>query len=112
MKKLLKMNPKFHFKYDIEFIPEELLNDTKHMHLEFEGLLLSNQGISTTKHQFSTCKTCYISLKNNKMSKLALANGLWIGITPKIFTKIDDGKRNLDRMLSLSYHIGQIEVYQ
>jgi hypothetical protein len=47
-----------------------------------EGLLLSNQGISTTKHQFSTCKTYYISLKINKMPQLALANGLWIGITP------------------------------
>jgi hypothetical protein len=70
------MNPKFHFKYNIEFILEELLNDTKQAHLELEGLLLSNQGISTTEHQFSTCKTCYISLKNNKMSKLALANGL------------------------------------
>jgi len=34
MKNLLKMNPKFHFKYDIEFIPKELLNNTKHMHLE------------------------------------------------------------------------------
>jgi hypothetical protein len=40
MKILLKMNPKFHFKYDVEFIPKELLNDTKHMHLELEGLLL------------------------------------------------------------------------
>jgi hypothetical protein len=45
MKNLLKMNPKFHFEYDIKFVPKELLNDTKHMHLELEGLLLSNQGI-------------------------------------------------------------------
>jgi hypothetical protein len=43
-----------------------------------EGLLLSNQGISTTEHQFSTCKTCYVSSKNNKMLKLALTNGLWL----------------------------------
>jgi hypothetical protein len=89
------MNPKFHLKYDIEFIRKELLNETKHMHLKLEGLLLSNQGISTIKHQFTTCKTCYISLKNNKMPKLALANGLWIGTTPKIFTKIDNGKIKL-----------------
>jgi hypothetical protein len=32
MKNLLKMNPIFHFKYNIESNPEELLNDTKHMH--------------------------------------------------------------------------------
>jgi hypothetical protein len=88
MKSLLKMNPIFHFKYDIELNPEELLNDTKHVHPKLEGLLLSNQGISTTKHQFSTCKTYYVSLKNNKMPKLALANGLWIGITPKILPKL------------------------
>jgi hypothetical protein len=53
-----------------------------------EGLLLSNQGISTTKHQFSTCKTYYVSLKINKMPKHALPNGLWIGITPKILPKL------------------------
>ncbi len=46
------MNPKFHFEYDIEFIPKELLNDTKHVHPKFEGLLLSNQDISTIEHQF------------------------------------------------------------
>jgi hypothetical protein len=63
MKKLFKMNPKFYFEYNIEFIPEELLNDTKHVHPKLEGLLLSNQGTSTTEHQFSTCKTCYVSLK-------------------------------------------------
>ncbi len=95
MKHLFKMNPIFHFKYDIEFILEELLNDTKHMHLELEGLLLSNQGISNTEHQFSTCKTCYISLKNNKMLKLTLANGLWIGIPPKILPKLMMVKKTL-----------------
>jgi hypothetical protein len=58
-----------------------------------EGLLLSNQDISTIEHHFSTCKTCYVSLKNNKMSKLALANGLWI--TPKILPKLTMGKKTL-----------------
>jgi hypothetical protein len=77
-----------------------------------EGVLLSNQDISTIEHHFSTCKTRYISLKNIKMSKLALANGLWIGITPKNITQIDKGRKNLDNMLLLLYHIGQIEVYQ
>jgi hypothetical protein len=76
MKNLLKMNSIFHFKHNIEFNPKELLNDTKHMHPKLEGLLLSNQSISTTKHQFSKCKTYYVSLKNNKMLKLVLANGL------------------------------------
>jgi hypothetical protein len=52
MKNLFKMNPIFHFKHDIKFNPKELLNDTKHVHLKLEGLSLSNQGISTTKHQF------------------------------------------------------------
>jgi len=32
MKNLLKMNPKFHFEYNIEFIPKELLNNIKHLH--------------------------------------------------------------------------------
>jgi hypothetical protein len=27
-------------------------------------------------------------------------------------TKIDDGRKNLNDMLSLSYHINQIEMYQ
>jgi hypothetical protein len=58
------------------------------VHPELEGPFISNQGISTIEHQFSTCKTCYVSLKNNKMSKLALANGLWIGITSKILLKL------------------------
>jgi hypothetical protein len=71
MKNLLKKNLIFHFEYNIKFIPKESLNDTKHMHLELEGLLLSNQGISTIEHQFSTCKTCYFFSKNNKMLKLA-----------------------------------------
>jgi hypothetical protein len=58
------------------------------MHLELKGLLLSNQGIPTIEHQFSTCKTCYVSLKNNKMTKFALVNCLWIGATPKILPKL------------------------
>jgi hypothetical protein len=32
MKILFKMNPRFHFKYNIKFILEELLNDIKHVH--------------------------------------------------------------------------------
>jgi hypothetical protein len=59
-----------------------------YVHPEMEGLLLSNQGILTIEHQFSTCKNCYVSLKNNKMSKLALANCLWIVVTPKILPKL------------------------
>jgi len=42
-----------------------------YIHPKSEQLLLSNQGISTIEHQFSTCKTCYVSLKINKMPKLA-----------------------------------------
>jgi hypothetical protein len=34
MKNLLKMNLIFHFEYNIKFIQEELLNDTKHMYPE------------------------------------------------------------------------------
>ncbi len=40
------MNPKFHFKHDIKFIPKELLNDTKHAHPLLEKLLLSNEWYS------------------------------------------------------------------
>jgi len=32
VRNLLKMNLIFHFEYNIECIPKELLNDTKHMH--------------------------------------------------------------------------------
>jgi hypothetical protein len=106
MKNLLKMNPRFHFEYNIKFIPEKLLNDTKHMHPELEGFLLSNQGISTTKHQFSTCKICYISSKNNKMLKLALTNGLWIGITPKMLLKLT----TVEETLITHYHCCTILV--
>jgi hypothetical protein len=34
MKILLKFNPKHHWKNEVEIILEELLNNTKHMHLE------------------------------------------------------------------------------
>jgi hypothetical protein len=50
MKNVIKMNPNFHFEYDIEFILEELLNNTKHVHPKLEGLLLPNQGVSTIEH--------------------------------------------------------------
>jgi hypothetical protein len=52
------------------------------------GLLLAKEGISTTKLQFFICKTWYVSLKNNKIPKYALTNGLWIGITPLILPKL------------------------
>jgi hypothetical protein len=50
MKNVLKMNPNFHFEYDIEFSIKELLNNTKHVHPKLEGFLLPNQGISTIEH--------------------------------------------------------------
>jgi hypothetical protein len=71
-----------------------------------EGLLLSNQDISTTEHHFSTCKTYYVSLKNTKMLKLALANGLWIGITPKILPKL----MMVEKTLITRYHCYTILV--
>ncbi len=60
-------------------IPQELIINTIHIHLELEGLLLSKKNIS--KPKFSLCTICNYSIKNKKMPKLALANGLWIGIT-------------------------------
>jgi hypothetical protein len=53
-----------------------------------EGLLLSKEGISKIEIQFSICKLCYVCLKNKKMSKLALVNGLWIGIAPMVLPKL------------------------
>jgi hypothetical protein len=72
----------------LNFILEELIDDTKHVQQELNGLLLAKEGISTTKLQFFICKTWYVSLKNNKIPKYALANGLWIGITPLILPKL------------------------
>jgi hypothetical protein len=54
--------------------------------MELQGLLLANEGISSTK--ISMCKSCHNCLFNNKMQKLALANGLWIGITPNSLPKL------------------------
>jgi len=87
MKNLLKMNLKYHFETNIESIPEELTSDTKHVQQKLNGFLLAKEGISITKCQIFVCKICYVSLKNNKIPKLALANGLWIGITPPMLPK-------------------------
>ncbi len=39
------------------------------------------------------------------MPKFALANGLWIGITPNTATKINNGKRNFNRKMSMLTYI-------
>jgi hypothetical protein len=70
MTNLLKMNLKYHFENDTKFIPKELTSDTKHVQQELDRLLLANEGISTIKHQIFLCKTCYVSLKNNKYQNL------------------------------------------
>jgi hypothetical protein len=40
------------------------------------------------------------------MPKLALANGLWIGINTNGFVEINNGGRNLNNTLLLSYYNG------
>jgi hypothetical protein len=47
-----------------------------------EGLLLAKEGISNIELNISIFKTCHAYLNNNKMPKLALVNGLWIGVAP------------------------------
>jgi hypothetical protein len=74
---LLKLNLKCHFQNDIDLIPKELTKDTTP---NLDKLLLMKNDISSTKCEFFICKTYYISLKNNKISKLALANNLQISI--------------------------------
>jgi hypothetical protein len=86
LKTLFNFNPKHHWQNKIEIILEELLNDTKYMYLELQGLLLAKEGISSTK--ISICKSCHNCLFNNKMPKLTLVNGLWIGITPNSLPKL------------------------
>jgi hypothetical protein len=56
------------------------------MHPGLQGIQFAKEGISSTK--ISTCKSCHNCLLNNKMPKLALANGLWIGITPNSLPKL------------------------
>ncbi len=51
-----------------------------------QGLLLANEGISSTK--ISICKSCHNCLLNNKMPKLTLVNRLWIGITINSLPKL------------------------
>ncbi len=56
------------------------------MYLELQGLLFAKEGISLIG--MSICKYCHNCLLNNKMPKLALVNGLWIGITPNSLPKL------------------------
>jgi hypothetical protein len=56
------------------------------MHLELQGILLTRESISST--EISICKSCHNCLLNNKMPKLALINGLWIGITINSLPKL------------------------
>jgi hypothetical protein len=58
------------------------------VHLELEGFLLAKKGISNIKPKKFICSTCYVYIENNKIPKFALANGLWIGIAPKMLIKL------------------------
>jgi hypothetical protein len=80
---------------DSDTIPQELKKDTKHGHLELEGLLLAKEGISNIEYNISICKTFHAYLTFNKMPKLALANGLWIGVAPTILQKLTMVKETL-----------------
>jgi hypothetical protein len=88
VKILLKPKPKHHVSNDYDTIPQELIMDTMHIHLELEGLLLSKKGISNNEPIFFLCTICNSSMKSNKMPKLAFANGLWIGITLRILSQM------------------------
>jgi hypothetical protein len=83
MKTLLKFIPRHHWKNKVEIIPKELLNDTKYMHPKLQGLIFVKEGILSI--EISICKSYHNCLLNKKMPKLALANGLWIGITPNSY---------------------------
>jgi hypothetical protein len=56
------------------------------MHPKLQGLVLAKEGSSSNENYI--CKSCHNCLLNNKMPKLALANGLWIGITPNSLPKL------------------------
>jgi excinuclease UvrABC nuclease subunit len=89
------MNPKHHLPKNEKIIQELLLLDTIHVHSQLDGLLLAKKSISNTEPKIFMCTTCYISIKNNKMPKLALANGLWIGNAPKMLPKMTMVKETL-----------------
>jgi hypothetical protein len=80
---LLKLNLKCHFQNDINLIPKELTKDTT---LQF----WTNFYLRKMKFQ-SLHETYYISLKNNKISKLALANNLQIGIILIVLALVKEG---------------------
>jgi hypothetical protein len=86
-------------------IPRELIRDTMHIDPKLNCLLLAKKGISNIEPIFFICTHCHIYINNNKMPKFALANGLWIGITPNTATKINNGKRNFNRKMSMLTYI-------
>jgi hypothetical protein len=81
MKNILKFNPKHHISNDNNIVLQTLIKNTKHGHPKLEGLLLAKKGISI-------CKSYHACLNYNKMPKLALANGLWIGVAPLMLQKL------------------------
>lgn len=62
-------------------VPETLHAD----HILIHGLLLHNQAVHDPKESSAkgrVCEDCRDSLKKDKLPKLSLANGMWIGDTP------------------------------
>jgi hypothetical protein len=104
-KKLENINPKHHIPNDSDIVPQELVIDIKHVHPKLEGLLLAKVGISNLECKFSICKTSYIPSKLNKMPKLALANGLWIGVPPTMLPKLTMVKETLIAQYHSNYTI-------
>jgi len=80
---LLKLNLKCHFQNDINLIPKELAKDTTPQ-------FWTNFYLWKMKFQ-SLHETYYISLKNNKISKLALANNLQIGSILIVLALVKEG---------------------
>ena len=60
-------------------IPIQLKNNMEHIYIELQGLLLCKDGISNHEKAIYICKTCFYSIKQNKLPKFSLANALWIG---------------------------------
>jgi hypothetical protein len=60
----------------------------EHVYIELQGLLLCKDGISTHEKAIYICKTCFNSIKQNKLPKFSLANALWIGNVKHILSDL------------------------
>ena len=81
---------------------------------EIEGPILYEGGMSQIdgKLSYSVCRTCSISMKKNKIPRLSLANGRWVGAAPPIFSQLSYVEQLLIGRNRHSFCVGQVALGQ